>query len=137
MPLYTFVCLPCDATFEVYRPISEGSAKPEPCPSCERYCKRLFAPVQLNIFNGFVTPHITGEPVRIESRQQLSELCRSRGVRPDDGDTRRSVLPKEDAPPLHELFEQESQKIRYGKHEKYNAIKYGDAPDPVARMRIG
>ncbi len=49
MPTYDYRCRDCDATFEITRPIGDGS--PVCCPGCGGETKRVFTPVGV-VFKG-------------------------------------------------------------------------------------
>ncbi|GAB4285347.1 MAG: hypothetical protein Kow0067_08070 [Coriobacteriia bacterium] len=49
MPTYDYRCRNCDATFEINRPIGDGSAVC--CPECGGETKRVFTPVGV-VFKG-------------------------------------------------------------------------------------
>lgn len=131
MPMYTFQCVNCRTRWDAYvRSEDMNPEYKEPCDTCKQYGKRIFLPPQVKIFKPYVTAHITGNPITVESKQQEEDLCRRHNVTHADGTTRRSVLPDPAGPDLSETYDKAVSDIKYGRHKKYNAMKYGDAPKP-------
>lgn len=131
MPMYTFECVNCRTRYDAYVRSEDMNANhKEPCETCGQYGVRIFLPPQVKIFKPYTTEHIIGAPITVESRSQEEQLCRSRNLVRADSDTRRSVLPAESGPDLSEAFDKNVAAIKYGRHKRYNAMKYGDAPKP-------
>ncbi len=83
MPLYEYVCEPCDGIFEALRPIKEAS-EPVPCPVCSRDGKRMM-PTSFSAFT-----YRDGYPRRIPDKGTYWHLGKevknlvTGGVRPNE-----------------------------------------------------
>jgi len=79
MPHYSFECDHCEQEYIEYYKASEVP-KTSVCPQCEGNTVRTFKPMQISIFHEYVTPHITGQPIVIRSRNHEKDVCRAHGV---------------------------------------------------------
>jgi len=79
MPHYSFECDDCEQEYIEYYKASEVP-KTSVCPKCEGTTVRTFKPMQISIFHEYVTPHITGEPMLIRSRNHEKDVCQANGV---------------------------------------------------------
>jgi len=93
MPLYDFLCDQCGNKEERYAKMDERQAE---CPTCQGAMRRLIT-TRINLqtdyaSSSFVTPDITGTPVRITSRKQMRELCDRHEVRPKESAIKNETL---------------------------------------------
>ena len=78
MPLYDHECSTCGAVSEALAPVDDRVVR---CPACGDNAERIFSSrYYINPDVDFVTDNITGDPVRVTSRQHLARLCRDNGV---------------------------------------------------------
>lgn len=82
MPQYRFGCDSCGSDVLVWC-MREERTLPRACGTCGKEMRQL-APSRIHVNCDrldFVTADITGEPVRIQTRRQLDNLCQANGVR--------------------------------------------------------
>ena len=78
MPLYVRRCNRCRNEFEALAGSDECHLLR--CPKCRSRTTAIIAAPARSWFKPFVTTHITGKPIRIESQAQLKQVCREAGV---------------------------------------------------------
>jgi len=106
MPHYSFECDHCEQEYvEFYK--SSEVPKTSICPRCKGGTVRVFRPMQISIFNEYVTPHITGEPMLIRSRKHEKDVCTANGLmRVTSDEFNKPNKPKAvEMPPLREDYE--------------------------------
>ena len=81
MPFYQFRCAACGRTIEHFSPVSELEALESQAVCCDRRMDYDWTrSVQHRPFRAFVTKHVTGQPLKIDSLAELRRVERDYGV---------------------------------------------------------
>jgi len=77
MPIYVYKCS-CAKILEIFKPLSSLDS-PVQC-ECGQIMKRQVASSNPHIWKPGFWEHISEQPIYIESKKQLKEVCKKRGV---------------------------------------------------------
>lgn len=106
-PLYTYKCNHCEVEDDDLFNIGEAPRFTE-CPYCGHKRHRVYTAPQISIFKEYVTPHITGEPVHISSRDQEREILARHGmVRVTNDEMGEPMKKKTKLPSLAKAYQEE------------------------------
>jgi putative FmdB family regulatory protein len=79
MPVYDWSCQNCGEVKDVFAHMDDTQTT---CPKCGALMDRLFSPP--SAYHMDIEPYweenLGGEPVYVESRRHLNQLCRERGI---------------------------------------------------------
>lgn len=119
MPIYEEECPRCGERIEYY---SRETAVTKICPKDSQAMERVVSLTNMHTFRPYVTPHITGKPIYIDSPGEERRLLKKHGLRKaDDIETQRQSRAK---PAIHLneskvrdiLAQSEAHRLREGPH---------------------